>query len=81
MEIQPTGRSKSQNVYERRCSGYTATFEDCVDSYINKYVKQAKIDHFTALKKEITNLKKEVRSWKAKVERNNDNDENTTQDK
>ena len=69
MEIQPTAKSKSQNVYERRCSGYTATFEDCVDSYINKYIKQAEIGDFKTLKKEITNLKKEVRSWKAKVER------------
>lgn len=54
---------------ERRCSGYTATFEQCVDSFIDKQIKKAQIDDFKDLVKEITNLKKEVRGWKPIVER------------
>lgn len=67
--VKPTGKSKSQEPYERRCSGYTDTFEDAVDSYIEKKIKSLEIEDFKNLVKEINKLKKEVRSWKAVVER------------
>lgn len=57
------------NIVERRCSGYTATFEQCVDSFIERKIKQAEIASYSKLVKEINALKKEIRSWKPQVER------------
>lgn len=67
--VKPTGKSKSQEPYERRCSGYTRTFEDAVDSYIEKKIKSLEIEDFKNLVKEINKLKKEVRSWKVDLPR------------
>ena len=55
--------------YEKRVSGYAGTFEQAVDSFIERKIKSLEIEEFHALAKEIGELKKEVRSWKAKVER------------
>jgi hypothetical protein len=60
---------RAGSIDERRCSGYTATFEQCVDSFIDKQIKQAEITQYSELVKEIEKLKKEVRSWKCQVER------------
>lgn len=56
-------------VVERRCSGYTATFEQCMDTFIDKQIKKAEITRYSELKKYIEDLKKEIRSWKPTVER------------
>jgi hypothetical protein len=40
-----------------------------VDSFIDKRIKQAEIDDFMKLAKEIEKLKKEVRGWKVQIER------------
>ena len=61
--------NRTGSIDERRCSGYTATFEQCVDSFIDRQIKKAEIEQYTDLVKIITDLKKEVRSWKAQVER------------
>ena len=55
--------------YERRCSGYTATFAGAVDTFIECKIRESKIESFTELKKTISNIKKEVRNWKCAVER------------
>lgn len=55
--------------YEKRVSGYTGTFEQAVDSFIDKRINSLEIEEFHALAKEIGKLKEEVRSWKAAVER------------
>ena len=60
---------RAGSIDERRCSGYTATFEQCVDSFIDKQIKKAQIDDFKDLVKTITDLKKEVRSWKVQIKR------------
>ena len=60
---------KAGSIEERRCSGYTATFEQCVDSFIDRQIKKAEIAQYSELVKLITDLKKEIRSWKPIVER------------
>ena len=62
------GKNKG-DTSETLCSGYTATFEQCVDTFIDKQIKKAEINDFTKLVKEIEKLKKEVRSWKCQVEK------------
>ena len=57
------------SAYERRCSGYVATFAEVVDSFIERKIRESKIESFTELKKAISNIKKEVRGWKVAVER------------
>ena len=57
------------STYERRCSGYVATFADVVDSFIECKIRESKIKSFTELKKAISSIKKEVRGWKIVVER------------
>ena len=67
--VKPTAKSKSKEPYERRCSGYTGTFEQAVDSYIEMKIKTAEIEDYTKLVKTINDLKKEVRGWKANIPR------------
>lgn len=55
--------------YERRCSGYTATFAGAVDTFIECKIRESKIESFTELKKAISDIKREVRNWKCAVER------------
>lgn len=57
------------STYERRCSGYVATFAEVVDSFIECKIRESKIESFTELKKAISSIKKEVRGWKIVVER------------
>lgn len=54
--------------YEKRVSGYKATFEEAVDSFIDKYVGDSTAKDFKALVKDIKNLKKEVRSWRNAID-------------
>lgn len=61
--------SKPGSTYERRCSGYVATFAQAVDSFIECKIRESKIESFTELKKAISNIKREVRNWKCAVER------------
>jgi hypothetical protein len=58
------------NIAERRCSGYTPTFEQCVDSFIDRHVRGSEIGDFTKLVRMLRELKKTVRGWKVVVERN-----------
>lgn len=57
------------NVYEKLCSGYTRTFSEAVESFIEKKIKAAQIDDFKKLVKTVNDLKKEVKGWKCAVER------------
>ena len=45
-------------IAERNVSGYTATFEQAVNSFIEKGIKAAEIDDFTKLVETINELKK-----------------------
>lgn len=66
-----TAERKNGTVYtaERRCSGYTRTFSECVDSFIEKTIGGSEIKRFTDLAKEVEKLKKTVKGWKVVVER------------
>lgn len=57
------------SIAERRVSGYSATFEQAVDSFIDRHIKAAEADDFSKLVKSIKDLKKEIRSWKVDIER------------
>ena len=67
-EIQPSSKSKTQKVYERRCSGYVSTFEEAVDSFIDKKILALEVTSYTKLVSEINKLKREVRRWKVDLE-------------
>lgn len=54
------GKGKG-NIVERRVSGYTSTFEQCVNSFIERGIKAAEIVDFSGLVKVINDLKEEVR--------------------
>ena len=69
VEVQPTEKSRTQKVYEKLASGYCGTFEQAVDSFINKRIGESEALEFKTLAKEIKALRKEIRSWKAAVER------------
>lgn len=58
---------KAKKPYERRCSGYAATFEQAVESFIDRRIRAAEIDNLKKLTKEIKDLKAEVRGWQAAV--------------
>lgn len=60
---------KPGSTYERRCSGYVATFAEVVDSFIECKIRESKIESFTELKKTINSIKQEVKKWKCAVER------------
>ena len=51
-------------VYERRVSGYVATFEQVMESYIENRIRSLECEKLSELKKEIQNLKKTVKGWK-----------------
>lgn len=52
---------------ERRASGYTATLEQCFDSYIDKKIKSSEASEIGVLVKEVKALKEQVRDWSAKL--------------
>ena len=68
-EVQPTEKSRTQKVYEKLASGYSGTFEAAIDSFMEKKIGECEALEFKTLAKEIKELKEEVRSWKAAVER------------
>lgn len=57
------------NIAVRRVSGYTPTFEQCVDSFIEKGIGGAEIERISKLVKVVNDLKTEVRSWRVDLER------------
>lgn len=61
-------KNKNGKPSVRRVSGYTATFETAVDSYINKKINGSNALEIAHLAKEIDELKAEVRSWKISLE-------------
>lgn len=67
--VQPTEKSRTQKPYERRVSGYNGTFEQAVDSYIDRRIRSLEIEEFHALAKELKELKEEIRGWQPAVER------------
>nr|DAY68081.1 MAG TPA: protein of unknown function (DUF5405) [Caudoviricetes sp.] len=53
-----------QKTYEKRVSGYCGTFEQAVESFIDKMILSSEADTLKKLKQEIEDLKKTVRGWK-----------------
>ena len=49
--------------YRKRISGYTPTFEQVVESYINSKIKSSEVMKLNKLSNEIKALKEEVRGW------------------
>ena len=57
--VEPEGKK----AYRKRVSGYTATFEQVVESYINAHIRSSEATKIARLAKEIKALKEEVRGW------------------
>ena len=49
---------------ERRVSGYVPTFEQAVDTFIERQIRGAEIENYAELVEVINNLKAEVRTWR-----------------
>lgn len=54
---------KDKKPYVRRSSGYTATFAQAVESYIENKIKSSESELISQLKDEIEELKAEVLTW------------------
>ena len=54
--------------YERQVSGYYPTFGLAMEGYIERKIRGDKVTSLTALKKEIAEIKRQVKVWKAKAE-------------
>lgn len=54
---------ENKKPYRKRTSGYTATFEQVVESYIKEHINSSEATKITKLAKEIKALKEEVRGW------------------
>ena len=54
---------KDRKPYTRRVSGYTATFSQAVNSFIEKIIKSSETELMTSLAEEIEELKAEVETW------------------
>ena len=57
------------SVVERRVSGYTRTFEEAVDSFIEGHVRGVEINDYNSLVETIETLKRTVESWKVDLVR------------
>lgn len=66
-EVKITKGNSAGNVVERRTSGYTRTFSEAVDSFIESHIRTAEIDDFRKLSKNIGELKKTVKGWKVNL--------------
>lgn len=54
--------------YEEPVSGYYPTFGMAMEGYIERKIRGDKVTSLTALKKEIAEIKRQVKVWKAKAE-------------
>lgn len=61
------GRAKGTTI-ERALGWYCPTFYDAISKYIEKKIGDSEATTYYQLAKEIEDLKKEVRSWKPKLE-------------
>lgn len=54
---------KTNKAYDKRVSGYCQTFEQAVESFINKAIRSSEADTLQHLFEEIAEIKKTVRKW------------------
>lgn len=66
--ITEKGVNEEGKEYEKRVSGCYPTFGMAMESYIERKIKSDKVTSLTALKKEIAEIKRQVKVWKAKAE-------------
>lgn len=62
-------QSESGKTYERRCTGYHKDFRGAVEDFIDRKVKGSDSVKIKALAQEVEDLKTEVRSWPAFLEK------------
>ena len=60
-------KTKTGKTARKRVSGYLRTFNEAIESCIEQKIRESESTTLTNLKKEIDQLKKEVRSWKASL--------------
>ena len=61
------GKNKGKK-YMRRVSGYTATVEDALIGYLDRYTREIDAETIKVLADEIKSLKSAVRSWARAIE-------------
>ena len=59
--------SKNGKPYFRNATGYYQKIEDLMEDYIDKSILRSKAKSFTALKKDIANVKKDLSEWKGLI--------------
>ena len=58
------GKDGNEKTVERRVSGYTRTFSDAVESYIENRIRTSEAAKIVELKDEVKKLKKTVSGWR-----------------
>lgn len=62
--VQPVGKDgQPLKPYEKRVSGYTATFEDAVTDYIDSKIRLSEATEISELARDVEKLKSEVKGW------------------
>ena len=61
--IETEVKPENKKPYRRRSSGYRATFEEAVESYIKEAINSSEATRITKLAKDVKALKEEVRGW------------------
>lgn len=69
MEVKIKNGKRAGEVDERRVSGYTRTFTQAVDSFVEAHLRTAEIDDFRKLAEEVEELKTTVRGWEVNLTR------------
>lgn len=62
--VTPGEKSRKKKPYEVRVSGYLPTFEQAVESFIDRFANESTATSLNKLKQDIQKLKAEVRAWK-----------------
>ena len=60
---------KSGKVYDRVVGGYYPTAIDCINGFVDLKVRSSEANDIVELFQEVEALKKQIKTWKPKVER------------
>lgn len=69
MDVEIKDGKNAGTIVDRRCSGYTLTFVQAVDSFIEKKIRTAEIGDFAKLAETIEDLKKTVEGWEVNLKK------------
>ena len=61
--------AESGKVYDRLVGGYYANAIDCINGFVDLKVRSSNANDIVELFQEVEQLKKQIKTWKPKVER------------